>query len=32
VVSTRSPLSCTIHACHLFQAIIINKLVKSYFN
>ena len=32
VVCTQSPLSCTIHACHLFQGIITNKLVKSYFN
>ena len=32
IESARSPLSCTIHACHLFQGIITNKLVKSYFN
>jgi hypothetical protein len=32
VVYTRSPLSCIIHACHLFQGIITNKVVKSYFN
>ena len=32
IVPRRSPLSCTIHACHLFQGIITNKLVKSYFN